>query len=83
MVLPEGPAPAAAPWEQRGPARSWGEVWAVEAPPQMEDQSLGLRLIPPTWHQMHRTMGTNGCLCFTAAKHKESPQKMVLGHGPK
>lgn len=44
-------------------------------PPQTEDQSLGLRLIPPTWHQMHRMMGTNGCLCFTAARHKESPKK--------
>lgn len=44
-------------------------------PLQMEDQSLGLRLTPATWHQMHGMMGTRGCLCFTAAKHKESPPK--------
>lgn len=70
LVLPEGAAPATAPQEQRGPAQPLGKGLGCAHHPaevcgnplQMEDQSLGLRLIPPTWHQMQQTMGTNGHL---------------------
>lgn len=70
LILHKGAAPATAPQEQGGPAHLLGKGLGCAHHPtkvcgnplQMEDQSLHLRLIPPTWHQMQQIMGTNGHL---------------------
>lgn len=73
LVLCKGAAPAIAPQEQAGPALgnlSLGKDLSCAQHPaevcgnplQMEDQSLGLRLIPSTWQQMQQTISTNGYL---------------------
>lgn len=69
-VLCKGAAPATAPQEQGGPAQLLGKGLGCAHHPaevcgnplQVEGQSLHLRLIPPTWHQMQQTVGTNGHL---------------------